>query len=81
MNGPDSPGKSGLLENRESTGSLGRKAGAPTGNDAWQRHVMAGLWILLAALLVISCVLMYANAHGLFADHGTPVSSWPAGWP
>jgi hypothetical protein len=81
MNASDSTNKSGLLEKREVRSTAGRRGGVPTGNDAWQRHVMAGLWIFVAVLFLVTSLLLYAKAHGFLAGHDTPVSSWPASWP
>jgi hypothetical protein len=73
MNGVNSP--------TGTKAASGHNTGAPSGNDAWQRHVMTGLWIFLVVLFLVSSLLLYAKAHGFLAGHDAPVSSWPASWP
>ena len=49
---------------------------------AWQKHVVVGLWICLALVIVLSCALLYAKAHGLLPllpNRTPPLPPWPDG--
>lgn len=50
-------------------------------SNAWQKHVMVGLWILLAVFLVVTGVLLYGKSRGWFAGHPPATPPWPVGWP
>jgi len=53
--------------------------------EKWQRHVMAGLWIFLAALVTACIVLVYAEGSGRLptgpnhAKDKVPEPAWPVG--
>jgi hypothetical protein len=52
------------------------------GEAKWQRHVVEGLWVFLALLIVVCAALLYAKTHGLFdfSPGQTPLlPPWPEG--
>jgi hypothetical protein len=56
----------------------------PADSEAkWQKHVIAGLWIFILLLIVLSGALAYAKTHGLFDsfhDHTPLLPAWPTGY-
>ena len=50
--------------------------------EAWRKHVVEGMWIVLAILIAFSVALTYGNTHGWFSRAELiQESAWPAGWP
>jgi hypothetical protein len=49
------------------------------GEEKWQKHVVAALWISFALLIALSAGLVYARNHGLFQslhDQTPPAAPW-----
>lgn len=53
---------------------------SPGGEEKWQRHVMAVLWVSLALFVLITTALVLAEGRGWF--HSVPEQSAPPRvWP
>lgn len=80
----------GMVEGLRPRGSFPAQPGEKRARNseeteaAWQKHVMAALWISLALLIMLTVALLFGNAHGLFhssANGPTSAPPWPVGWP
>jgi hypothetical protein len=60
-----------------------RGGGSADMEDEWQRHVIEGLLIAIALVIVLCGGLLWAESHGLLdsTDRTPPPAAWPTGWP
>jgi hypothetical protein len=46
----------------------------------WQKHVIVGIWVLVAIVVAIAVALAYAEGHGFLQKSPLPKEPVPA-WP
>jgi hypothetical protein len=52
-----------------------------TESDAWQKHVVTALWLIIALVVVLAGALFWAEAHGMFDGRTMPSPPVPTSWP